>query len=141
VSLHYLHLRPEQPPPELAIGPFRAVIVSEVAAAPEWQNRVAEWLLEKGCLYVVAWGIECEAWHDAVDWAHLEAFDYGDIPDDKFVMTTWHANEPLGEALWFAAHCASHPEVELRETAIIHVAREPREAEILATYAESQSSA
>jgi hypothetical protein len=94
--------------------------------------------LERGCLYVVAWGVECEAWHDSVDWTHLEAFDYGDIPDDKFVMTTWHADEPLKEALWFAGHCAQHPEVELDETVIIHVADVARGAEMLATFSASQ---
>jgi hypothetical protein len=139
MALRYLHLCPEEPPPELITGRFRAVIVSEAKVAQEWQNRIAEWLLERGCLYVVAWGVECEAWHDTVDWTNLEAFDYGDIPDDKFVTTTWHANEPLKEALWFAGHCAQHPDVELDETVIIHVADAARGTEMLATFSASQS--
>jgi hypothetical protein len=138
MRLHYLHLRPNQPPPQLPGGHLRAVIVSDVEVPQDWRNRIAEWLLDGGCLYVVAWGVECENWHDTVDWTHLEAFDYGDIPDDKFVMTTWHTDEPLSEALWFAGHCASHPDVELDETVIIHIANEANEVELLRTYSESQ---
>ena len=121
-------------------GPFRAVIVSEVEVTQERRNRIAAWLVKSGCLYVVAWGVECEEWHDTVDWTNLERFDFGDIPDDKFIMTTWHANEPLSEALWFAGHCAYHPEIELTDTAILHIATEAREAEMLEDYSQALAS-
>lgn len=114
------------------------VIVSEVAVSDEWRNSTARWLVAAGCLYAVAWGTECEKWHDAVDWAVLETFDYGDIPDDKFVITTWHADEPLSEALWFAGNCAFHPNVELGRTVLLHVANEAKKDEMIATYAASQ---
>ena len=94
--------------------------------------------MESGCLYVVAWGAECEVWHDTVDETSLEMFDFADIPDDKFVMTTWHTDEPLAEAMWFAGQCAAHPDVELDQTVIIHIATEAREAGMLETYSESQ---
>lgn len=135
----YLHLQPGKALADRTGGPFRAVIVSEVQVAQAWRDQVAEWLVNCGCLYVVAWGVECEAWHDTVDWTVLEKFDFGDIPDEKFIMTTWHANEPLSEAFWFAGHCASHPDVELGETVILHVATKAREAEVLETYANSQT--
>ena len=50
----------------------------------------------------MAWGLECSEWDDSVDWAVLEKFDFGKIPDGHFVMTTWHENETLEEALCFA---------------------------------------
>ena len=83
-------------------------------------------------------GKECEKWHDAIDWAVLETFDFGDIPDDKFVMTTWHADEPISEALWYAENCASHPDVELKQTVLLHIAEEAKGDEMLAIYAASQ---
>ena len=138
MGLQYLHLSPDQTPPNLISGPFRAVIVSEVEVTQNWRNHICEWLLGSGCLYVVAWGVECEVWHDTVDETNLETFDFGDIPDDKFVMTTWHTDEPLSEALWFAGQCASHPDVQLDETLIIHIATEARESGMLETYSESQ---
>ncbi len=139
MELDYLHLPPEQDPPNLTNCPFCVVIVSEVSANPSWRNRVAEWLVEGRCLFVVAWGVECKDWHDTVDWAVLEAFNFGDIPDDKFVMTTWHDDEPLSEALWFAGHCAFHPHVELEKTVILHIAEKANCSAMLKTYADSQT--
>lgn len=138
MELDYVHLGPNEAPQQLPTGPLRVVIVSETEVSDEWRNSTARWLVDGGCLYAVAWGTECEEWHNAVDWAVLETFDYGDIPDDKFVMTTWHVNEPLTEALWFAGNCASHPDVELERTVLLHVANEANEDEMIATYAASQ---
>ena len=74
-----------------------------------------------------------------VDWTNLEEFDFGDIPDDRFVMTTWHTDEPLSEAMWFAGQCAFHPDIELGDTVILHIASEARKAEMLETYAADQT--
>lgn len=98
-----------------------------------WRNQIAAWLIEGGCLYVVAWGIDCEAWHDSVDWANVDAFNLGDIPEDRFVI-----NEPLSEALWFADNYAFHPHIKLSETIIIHAAEEERRSGILLAYHDSQ---
>lgn len=139
MSVQYLHLRPEEAPPSLACAPFCAVIVTDARADPVWRERITEWLVQSGCLYAVAWGLDCEEWHDSVDAANLRVFDYGDIPADRLVMTTWHSKEPLGEAFWFAGQCAFHPTVELKGTIIVHVSAEPREAEMLQTFGESQA--
>lgn len=138
MKLEYVHLDPNETLPQLPCGPLRVVIISEIAVSDDWRSSTARWLVDGGCLYAVAWGAECEEWHDAVDWAVLETFDFGDIPDDRFVMTTWHADEPLSEALWFAGTCASHPDVELKKTVLLHVANEAKEEELIVTYATSQ---
>lgn len=135
--LLYLHLAPDQTPPQLLHEPFRVIIVSEAEVTQEWCKRVTEWLLKSGCLYVVAWGTECEKWHDTVDWLNVEEFD-GNIPEDRFVMTTWHTDEPLSEAMWFAGQCAYHSTVELSNTLVLHIASQAREADLLETYAASQ---
>jgi hypothetical protein len=135
----YLHLPPGYSPPDLAgIAPFKAVLVAECEVAPEWQSRVCDWLVRSGCLYAVAWGVKCEAWHDGVDLAHLAMFNYEPSPEDKFVMTSWHEGEPLSEAFWFSEMCASHPTIEL-EAYIVHIAPESREAEMIAAYRAAQT--
>jgi hypothetical protein len=139
MSIRYIHLRPDEPPPPLSAAPFCGVIVAETRATEAWRERVTEWLVKSGCLYAVAWGVDCEAWHDSFDDANLREFDYGDIPDDRFVMTTWHSKEPLSEAFWFAGQCAHHPTVELERTIIVHVSDEPREAAMLQIFDESQT--
>jgi hypothetical protein len=134
----YLHLRPEDPLPVLIASPYRTVIIADVAVSDDWLSRVAEWIVAIGSLYVVAWGVDCEKWHDGVDWAILELFEFGDIPNDHFVMTTWHSDEPLSEALWYAGHCAIHPDVELSETILLHVTAEAEAIAVLQTYRDSQ---
>jgi len=134
----YLHLRREDPPPNLPTAPYRVVIVADQEVGDDWRGRVADWIVAIGSLYVIAWGVDCEKWHDSVDWAVLEVFDFGEIPDDRFVMTTWHSDEPISEAFWYAGNCAIHPDVELSETVILHVAAEARCAVILQMYRDSQ---
>lgn len=57
-------------------------------------------LVDRGLVYLCAWGSHCEAVHDAVDLCVVEKeLDAG--VSDWFSMTTWHANEPLKEAAWF----------------------------------------
>tara|TARA_B110001454_G_scaffold219040_1_gene249472 strand:- start:4100 stop:4534 length:435 start_codon:yes stop_codon:yes gene_type:complete len=134
----YIHLRSGQVPPKLEIHPYKLIIVAEAVVPEAWRNEVAEWIYQIGSRYVIAWGQSCEKWHDSVDWANLGAFDFGVVPDEDHVMTSWHAKEPLSEAFWFAGFCAHHPEVELGETIILHISEEERSEEMLAQYHESQ---
>jgi hypothetical protein len=138
MELQYLHFCPEQKLPEVVSRPHRAIIIAEVLVSEAWRTRVAAWLIRCRCLYVVAWGVDCEAWHDSADQANLEAFSFSDIPDDRLVMTTWHDNEPLSETLWFAGNCAFHPQIDLTKTILIHVSGEERRSDILRSYHDSQ---
>jgi hypothetical protein len=130
----YVHLRPEHSPPELHGPPYRAVVIIEASVTPEWRRLVSAWLMKSGCLYMMAWGTDCSLWHDSVDYANLDEFEYGDIPDDKFVMTTWHDSEPLHEALWFCEHAAHHPTVNLERKILVHISPAERNAELLDGY-------
>ncbi len=85
-----------------------------------------------------AWGLDCTLWDDSVDYANLEQFSYGEIPEDRFVMTTWHDNEPLEEAIWFAKHSARHDAADLDTALIIDVSRIDHSDEMLALWSKSQ---
>ena len=50
-------------------------------------------LLRAGCVYFCAWGADCERVHDVFDG---ECFDV-----EPVIMTTWHSQDSLDEALWF----------------------------------------
>ena len=100
----------------------------------EWQWAVSEWLVASGCLNMAAWGLDCSSWDDSVDLANLEAFDF-EVPEDRFVMTSWHANNTLEEAVFFAKHCAFHSTVALTEALILDISLEDHEAEVLALWA------
>lgn len=132
----YRHLVPGAALPDISpLAPFRTVIVVEAIATPPWESRVSAWLVRSGCLYVMTWGIQCESWHDAVDYANMEQFEFEEIPEGRFVMTTWHDDVPLSEAFWFCKHNAFHPAVELKNTLLLHIAAEPRRDAMLKAYA------
>ncbi|HVK55296.1 MAG TPA: hypothetical protein VM532_09745 [Burkholderiales bacterium] len=70
-----------------------------------------------------------------MDFANLNQFDYGEIPEDKFVMTTWRTNESLEEVFWFAKNNAFHPTVDLKRTVLLHISATNRENELMKAYA------
>lgn len=83
---------------------------------------------------MMAWGPHCGTWGDSVDRANIDRFGSRPIPDDEFVMTTWHENEPLSEVFWFAKRAAMHPSVNLVQTVILHISVVSRKDELLSLY-------
>jgi hypothetical protein len=69
-------------------------------ASVEEISRIARGLLRQGAVYVCAWGPHCERVHDIVDEEHVGPNPSSDV--SRVVMTTWHANESLAEAIRFA---------------------------------------
>jgi len=86
---------------------------------------------------MMAWGKDCSSWDDAVDIANLEQFDYGDVPEDRSVMTTWHNDQALSDVLDFCKRQADHPTVKLRHTVLLHIAEHSDSARLLKAYAEA----
>ena len=76
---------------------------------------------------MMAWGKDCNLWDDSVDWANIEQFQYNEIPDESFVMTTWHEDETLKDVFWFAKNVAYHGEYEFLNTLILHFSKTRKE--------------
>ena len=134
MSVSAIHLVPGEALPPLSGRPFKSVLVATSAVPVGWRKIVSDWLIESRCLYFMATGVECETWHDCLDWANLKARHVHEIPQESFVMTTWHADEPLSEVLWFAYAVAEHPAVNLEETLLISVGEQPPSLDVLALY-------
>jgi hypothetical protein len=135
----YRHIVPEGDLSPLDVTvPFKVVLVVDADASREWRNAVAEWLAHSQCRYAMAWGRACETWHDAIDLAHVRGFA-GEIPDDLFIITTWHADETLREVFWFAQNCASHPIWPLDQTIIVHIAPCEHGSELVALFGSDPS--
>ena len=135
--MRYQRVDPNGPlAPYQGIRPFRAILAIEAPVTHEWQLEMSKWLVQSGCLYMLAWGRECSSWDDTVDDANLQAFDYGEIPDEHSVMTTWHENETLREVFDFAKRHASpmSESVELHETVVFHISATDRRQEYEALY-------
>lgn len=132
----YLHQKPDAELVDVRQSePCRVVLISECSTPQALKDSIAKELVHGSCLYLMAWGTECEAWHDAVDMANIEKFDFQEIPEEQFIMTTWHDNEPLVEAFWFCKNNATHSTAEFRHTVLLHVSPEAREQQVLAQYA------
>jgi hypothetical protein len=75
--------------------------------------RVAKRLLVSGLIYVCVWGPNCKRVHDIFD--DIRAGD-GSIESSFTLMSTWHSDEPLEEALWFFIECAFPLDTEMATT-------------------------
>jgi len=64
-------------------------------------------LLKLGCAYLSTWGPDCERVHDIMD----KVADAESNITSGVVMTTWHDDESLSEALWYFLNC-THPDEE-----------------------------
>ena len=64
-------------------------------------------LLQLGCAYFCAWGPDCERVHDLMDQENISAHPMG---DRGVLMTTWHANDDLQDALFFLLNCTDPDE-------------------------------
>lgn len=136
MDVRYLHLKADGSLPQIQIAkPFMAIIVGATAVSSDWRDEVSRWLVKNGCLYVLAWGIDCSAWDDSVDHASLEVFDFGEIPEKSLVMTTWHDDESLKDVFSFAQHAAHHPTENIETAVIVDIHERARSATLLGDFA------
>jgi hypothetical protein len=136
--VRYLRLEPGADiPPYDGPKPFAAIVVVEADVTHEWQWQVSKWLVDSGCLYMLAWGRECSSWDDSVDYANLETFNYDDIPDERHVMTTWHENETLSEVFDFVKRHMkpASDTVQLRDTILLHISSIEKEQQYALLFA------
>jgi hypothetical protein len=100
---------PDGIPAEVVVGSryFVALVVCDATVMPhENIARCARSLLKAGCVYFCCWGPGCERVHDIVDEQYLIESGYSVHDDETVVMTTWHNDESLEEATWFAINVA-----------------------------------
>ncbi|MDQ8755172.1 hypothetical protein RCO27_02915 [Sphingosinicella sp. LHD-64] len=118
--------------------PFRAVVVLDADYSDSWQDEVSRWLVDAGCLYMMAWGPNCGSWDDSVDYAQIQKYP-DEPPQADFVMTTWHERETLEEVFWFARFCAHDPYDLIENSLIVHVGTVDRATEFMALYAQAET--
>jgi hypothetical protein len=120
--LTYIHLRPDGLLPDIQhMPPYKAVVLIEDAASPDWQDRLSHWLVSSGCRYMLAQGERCSEWEDAVDWAAIDKLGTGQMPEAEFVVTACHSDETVGEIFSFAKQMVYHPAHELNDMLILHI--------------------
>lgn len=135
MKIQYFRLFNGKETPSLeGLAPYKAIIIIEDHVDAGWQRTVSEWLVRTGCLYMMAWGIEASSWDDSVDEANIDQFKFRDIPEERFVMTTWHEDETLQEMMEYAKYTAAHTVIEIEGLLMLHIGRSDREDEFLELY-------
>ena len=92
---------------ELPAGNFVCLLAWDARGVPVGVvSKLVERLLIAGACYFVCWGPDCERVHDIIDEIDGDPFTCLGAPAGSVIMTTWHASEPLSEAIWFVLRCA-----------------------------------
>ena len=106
--------------------PFILFVAARASSDDETEiRRFAAEAVGSGCAYVCTWGDGCSHVHDL--------FDLASIEPDRFVLSSWHADESLAEALYFALYIAVPDEEKFPnayEAAVILAVEEPWLAEV-----------
>lgn len=139
-SVEYIHLPAGSVLPPLEPSLRRVIVIVEQDVTRQWQDDVSEWIVDSGCLYIMAWGRDCSSWDDSVDWANLKRIDGAERADDNHVMTTWHADEPLSEVFLHCLMCAFHPTLDLHQVTILDVNEQERSSDIILAYNQQHKS-
>ncbi len=126
--MNYLQLQPGNELTEIThLKPFKCVVVVEEEVLPDEREAVSKWLVQSGCVFMMAWGKECRLWEDSVDWATIEQCQYNEIPAESLVLTTCHEDETLKDVFEFAKHAAFHGEYESLKTLVLHISQTQKE--------------
>jgi hypothetical protein len=71
------------------------LVITDPAITNYERDAVSKEVVQQGCRYAVCTGYQCCRWDDSIDFAFLATSPDFSPPDEKFVMTTWHEEEPL----------------------------------------------
>lgn len=100
---------PEELPLALpTVGKYSVILIvwDAMAVADQTIGCFARRLIDAGGVYFCTWGPDCERVHDLID---AEWVGNGFTPGtDSTLMTTWHDDDSLADAIWFAIFTA-HP--------------------------------
>jgi hypothetical protein len=71
------------------------LVVACPSVTAEERGAVSSEIVRQGCRYAVCTGNDCSLWDDSIDLAFLATSPGFSPPDERFVMTTWHEDQPL----------------------------------------------
>jgi hypothetical protein len=82
-------------------------------------STVAQRFIDSGLIQVCVWGPDCERVHDIFDEVHVGD---GSIEPSFTLMSFWHSDESLEEAIWYFANTAFPLDDEIDTTSYIAIA-------------------
>lgn len=77
------------------------ICVADETVTDAERARLSAEIVAAKCRYAVCWGLGCSAWDTTIDWAYLETDKDFNPPDNTFIMTSWHDDERIEDAIEF----------------------------------------
>src|SRR5687767_9101828 len=104
---------------------YPCLVYANKPTSQEFKATISRMLIESDCRYAVCAGLECEVWHDMVDWSYLETDPDFDPPNTTLVMTTWHDLDTLEDVVFFFAMNTNFDGHSFRKYLILLVGSDP----------------
>lgn len=86
------------------------LVVADRAITDDERDAVSKEIILQGCRYAVCTGHQCSNWNDSIDHAFLGSSPDFSPPAERFVMTTWHEDEPLEDVVHYFRCCTTFDE-------------------------------
>ena len=129
--MQYVQIMPAGDLPGVVQSPCKVVLIVEAEIAADRRATICHWLLESGCLFLMAWGHDCADWAATMEQVNRAAHTTEEIPDDQLIITTAHADESLEQVFWFAKYTAMHPCASLESIVLVHLAGQSAEKDLV----------
>ncbi len=100
---HCISITKSQARPHRYVAPFDGVdyvlllVISDSEIPSDVEREISSSIVRTGCRYALAYGCTCSTWDDSIDLASIDAR----VPENRFVMTTWHEDEPIEDVVDF----------------------------------------
>ncbi|MEM9840670.1 MAG: hypothetical protein AAF830_16155 [Pseudomonadota bacterium] len=106
----YLHLKAGEALPLSPFdGEYICVLILEESASSDWRSEVSDWLVDTGCINVMAWGSSSSSWRDSISDGCLDDEDPTDLAEADAPLVTWYDDETLEEVFRQAKQNLMHP--------------------------------
>ena len=86
------------------------------------RDQIVSDIVNSRCQYALTFGHDCEVWHDVIDESCV-AFN---ASEERFLMTTWHDDEPIADVIDFLWWNTSYEEFVSDKLAIVLLGRDDK---------------
>ena len=104
------------------IAPFEddyalLLVIASPSISMEQRDRITSDIVTSRCQYALNFGHDCALWHDMIDEACI-----GDgTGKERFLMTTWHDNEPIADVIDFLWSNTFYDNFKPKRLAIVQI--------------------
>lgn len=90
------------------------VIASPLVSVAQ-RHKITSVIVDSRCQYALTFGHDCEVWHDVID----ETCVGDGTGDERFLMTSWHDDEPIEDVIDFLWRNTSYEEFASERLAVV----------------------